>query len=221
MTFMKCIGMAALLAAMWVASSNGGAAQNIADTELEVAQIAATEAPSDVGDGAPLSASIETSVLPGPDSRIRNLVPQLTARLLVPGQGNAALVDQAGIGNTTMLHVMGQSNSTLQLQRGLLNTSDLALRGAGNRVVVDQRGSRLNSDITLGDRTTGPALGETLIHIQRGRGNFETSQPIPTGALDGSPLIVVDTSRGRRMFSLPGGLGASPVPVGIGDNSSR
>lgn len=221
MALMKCIGSAALLTVMWVASSNGGAAQNLVDTELEVEQISATEASSDLGDGAPPSSSIETSALPARGSSIGNLAPQVTARLLVPGQGNAALVDQVGIGNTTMLHVMGQSNSTLQFQRGLLNTSDLALRGARNRVVVDQRGSRLNSDITLGDSTTGPALGETLIHIQRGRGNFETSQPIPTGVLDGSPLIVVDTSRGRRMFSLPDGVGSSPVPLEAGEGSTR
>lgn len=200
---------AAVASVMALTAPWGAWGQTLQPPELEVVQI---------GSGS-VSGSVEgrvtaTEALLSTPPELEVVAPSLLERLPAAGRGNAARIEQAGSSNRAMLIVSGIGNSTLQDQNGVANSSSLVVRGNRNRVAVDQDGQRLNSDISLGITPDGPSIGQTLVHIQRGRGNAVTSQPVPIDGMDGTPLIVVDTSLGRKVFSISDGIGARPVEIG-------
>lgn len=167
---------------------------------------------SQIGDGAPApdepssdeSAEVQERLATLEGVPVFDLSQALVARLPDARNRNASSIVQSGARQTAIVSLVGIGNSTLQLQDGYRNRSEVSVQGALNRVAVDQSGRRLNSEVALGGRGQ-LSFGRTVIHIQRGSGNPVTSQPFPTQGIDTQPRIVVDTDRGRRVFTVPEG----------------
>ena len=203
--FLQGVAFTAVLSLMAVAPLK---AEPINSTELEVAQINSAASAS-AGVGSVMDARRATV----PIVPFNEVALSLLAPIAGMQKGNSARIEQTGTSNVAALVVAGQGNSTMQAQHGIGNSSNLVIRGDRNRVAIDQDGRQLKSDVSVGLGGLEAHSGQTLIHIQRGRGNMVTSQPISTSGMDGTPRIVVDTNMGRKVFSLPDGIGARPVEL--------
>lgn len=158
-------------------------------SEIYVEQVLATPGGTPARIASPMFGNATEVAQPAPQS------PILQSQRMAAVTKNLSIVEQLGLRNTAEVAVIGTRNFTLQRQQGALNESRIDIAGSQNNILVDQSGLRLNSEIDVTD-----GAQNTILHIQRGRGNGRSGDAIDLSGTSAQRLIIVDTPLGRRVL---------------------